>query len=101
MDQPTAGEALKRLEPLVGAWTLEGTAPGAPCHVSDSMEGRGGRGERSDGPTNRRGGAQATRAAGRRMDPRGQAAGRAALAGPREGGEHRGGSGGPAGGERA
>jgi hypothetical protein len=28
MDQPTAEEALKRLEPLVGEWTLEATPPG-------------------------------------------------------------------------
>ena len=27
MDQPTAGEALKRLEPLVGEWTLEAKPP--------------------------------------------------------------------------
>ncbi|CAA9493508.1 MAG: hypothetical protein AVDCRST_MAG12-2228, partial [uncultured Rubrobacteraceae bacterium] len=33
------------------------------------------------GPANRRGGAEAARAAGRRMDPRGKAAGRAAVAG--------------------
>src|SRR5829696_4086300 len=37
--------------------------------------------ERSYGPANRRGGAEAARAAGRRMDPRGQAARRAAVAG--------------------
>ena len=27
MDQPTAEEALKRLEPLVGEWTLEAKPP--------------------------------------------------------------------------
>src|SRR5215212_682581 len=37
--------------------------------------------ERSYGPANRRGGTEAARAAGRRMDPRGQAARRAAVAG--------------------
>jgi hypothetical protein len=30
MDQPTAGEALKRLEPLVGEWILEAKPPGGP-----------------------------------------------------------------------
>ena len=30
MDQPTAGEALKRLGPLVGKWTLEAGPPGGP-----------------------------------------------------------------------
>jgi hypothetical protein len=29
MDQPTAHDALRRLEPLVGEWTLEATPPGA------------------------------------------------------------------------
>jgi hypothetical protein len=28
MDQPTAAEALRRLEPLVGEWMLEASAPG-------------------------------------------------------------------------
>jgi hypothetical protein len=28
MDQPTAEEALRTLEPLVGDWTLEATWPG-------------------------------------------------------------------------
>jgi hypothetical protein len=28
MDQPTAEEALKELEPLVGEWTLEAIPPG-------------------------------------------------------------------------
>src|SRR5215207_40326 len=37
--------------------------------------------EQSYGSANRTGGAEAARAAGRRMDPRGQAAGRAAVAG--------------------
>ena len=30
MDQPTAEEALKRLEPLVGEWTLEAKPPEGP-----------------------------------------------------------------------
>ena len=30
MDQPTAGEALKRLEPLVGEWILEAKPPDGP-----------------------------------------------------------------------
>src|SRR5215218_9042747 len=30
MDQPTAEEALKRLEPLVGEWTLEAKPPDGP-----------------------------------------------------------------------
>ncbi len=30
MDQPTAEEALRRLEPLVGEWTLEAKPPGGP-----------------------------------------------------------------------
>ena len=30
MDQPTAEEALKRLEPLVGEWTLEARPPDGP-----------------------------------------------------------------------
>ena len=30
MDQPTAQEALKRLEPLVGEWTLEAKPPDGP-----------------------------------------------------------------------
>ena len=30
MDQPTAEEALKRLDPLVGEWTLEAKPPGGP-----------------------------------------------------------------------
>jgi hypothetical protein len=30
MDQPTAGEALRRLEPLVGEWTLEAKPPDGP-----------------------------------------------------------------------
>lgn len=30
IDQPTAGKALKALEPLVGEWTLEATPPGGP-----------------------------------------------------------------------
>lgn len=30
MDQPTAEEALKRLEPLVGEWTMEAVPPGGP-----------------------------------------------------------------------
>ena len=30
MDQPTAGEALKRLEPLVGEWILEARPPDGP-----------------------------------------------------------------------
>ena len=30
MDQPTAQEALKRLEPLVGEWTLEARPPDGP-----------------------------------------------------------------------
>jgi hypothetical protein len=30
MDQPTAVEALKRLEPLVGQWTLEAKPPEGP-----------------------------------------------------------------------
>ena len=30
MDQPTAEEALKQLEPLVGAWTLEAKPPDGP-----------------------------------------------------------------------
>src|SRR4028119_1765822 len=30
MAQPTAGEALKRLEPLVGEWTLEAKPPDGP-----------------------------------------------------------------------
>lgn len=30
MDQATAEEALRRLEPLVGEWTLEATPPGGP-----------------------------------------------------------------------
>ena len=30
MDQPTAGDALKRLEPLVGEWILEATPPDGP-----------------------------------------------------------------------
>src|SRR5688500_5511391 len=56
----------------------------AYSHATNANE----RKERSDGPTNRRGGAQAARAAGRRMGPRGQAAGRAAVAG-RGTGHHR------------
>jgi hypothetical protein len=28
MDQPTASDALKRLEPLIGEWTIEATPPG-------------------------------------------------------------------------
>ena len=34
MDQPTAEEALKRLEPLVGEWILEAKPP-------DAIAGRG------------------------------------------------------------
>jgi len=30
MDQPTAEEALKRLEPLVGEWVLEAKPPDGP-----------------------------------------------------------------------
>ena len=30
MDQPTAEEALKRLEPLVGEWNLEAKPPDGP-----------------------------------------------------------------------
>jgi hypothetical protein len=30
IDQPTAEQALKELEPLVGEWTLEATPPGGP-----------------------------------------------------------------------
>jgi hypothetical protein len=30
MDQPTAEEALKRLEPLVGEWILEAKPPDGP-----------------------------------------------------------------------
>jgi hypothetical protein len=30
MDQPTAQNALKELEPLVGEWTMEATPPGGP-----------------------------------------------------------------------
>lgn len=30
MDQPTAGEALKQLEPLLGEWTLEAKPPDGP-----------------------------------------------------------------------
>jgi hypothetical protein len=30
VDQPTAENALKQLEPLVGEWTLEATPPGGP-----------------------------------------------------------------------
>jgi hypothetical protein len=30
MDQPTAEEALKKLEPLVGEWRLEASPPGGP-----------------------------------------------------------------------
>ena len=30
LDQPTAEEALKRLEPLVGEWTLEAKPPDGP-----------------------------------------------------------------------
>ena len=30
MDQPTAEEALKRLDPLVGEWILEAKPPGGP-----------------------------------------------------------------------
>jgi hypothetical protein len=30
MDQPTAQEALKRLEPLLGEWTLEAKPPEGP-----------------------------------------------------------------------
>src|SRR5918998_5119188 len=62
---------------ILGSWY----ARGCTMHRFATMERKGQREERRDGPTNRRGGAQAARAAGRRMDPRGQAARRAAVAG--------------------
>jgi hypothetical protein len=44
MDQPTAEEALRELEPLIGEWTLEAIPPGASL-------GRARRGPPSSGTT--------------------------------------------------
>ena len=38
MNQPTAEEALKRLEPLVGEWTLEARPPDGPPWPGDPPE---------------------------------------------------------------
>lgn len=36
MDQPTAEQALQRLEPLVGQWSLEAGPPGGPAWPGDA-----------------------------------------------------------------
>ncbi|MGH3503978.1 MAG: hypothetical protein ACRDQA_24245 [Nocardioidaceae bacterium] len=36
MDQPTAEHALKRLEPLVGQWSMEASPPGGPAWQAEA-----------------------------------------------------------------